>query len=189
VIDGTPLQVRDDGYGIRFYGATMAIGYDRFHDLITPQLRPRCRACSTARSPRSKPTARWRSSLRTSWATTNATRLWRYRATTQWPTPGGTVERLAQQNTCGVSCPTTPPTWRAAAPTACSHDSRGGGTALAKAVCCRHNRVDSRMQAGLAAPPRHSRHALPQSERYAGVSSALPSFRACLYRSVAFCGS
>ena len=38
VVGGTPVYVRDDGYGIRFYGTTMAIGYDWFHELITPQL-------------------------------------------------------------------------------------------------------------------------------------------------------
>ena len=38
VVDGTQIYVRDDGYGIRFYGATMAVGYDWFHELMTPQL-------------------------------------------------------------------------------------------------------------------------------------------------------
>jgi hypothetical protein len=38
VISGTPVYVRDDGYGIRFYGTTMAVGYDWFHELLTPQL-------------------------------------------------------------------------------------------------------------------------------------------------------
>jgi hypothetical protein len=38
VVDGTQLYIRDDGYGIRFYGTTMALGYDWFHELMTPQL-------------------------------------------------------------------------------------------------------------------------------------------------------
>jgi hypothetical protein len=39
IVDGsTPVYVRDDGYGIRFYGTTMGLGYDWFHDLLTPQL-------------------------------------------------------------------------------------------------------------------------------------------------------
>ncbi|HTS31427.1 MAG TPA: Ig-like domain-containing protein, partial [Bryobacteraceae bacterium] len=38
VVDGTQIYVRDDGYGIRFYGTTMAIAYDWFHELVTPQL-------------------------------------------------------------------------------------------------------------------------------------------------------
>ncbi|HLK67269.1 MAG TPA: Ig-like domain-containing protein [Bryobacteraceae bacterium] len=38
VISGTPIQDRDDGYGIRFYGVTMGMGYDWFHDLLTPAL-------------------------------------------------------------------------------------------------------------------------------------------------------
>jgi len=38
VVDGTQLYIRDDGYGIRFYGTTMALGYDWFHELVTPQL-------------------------------------------------------------------------------------------------------------------------------------------------------
>jgi hypothetical protein len=37
-IGGTPIQDRDNGYGIRFYGVTMGIGYDWFHDLLTPAL-------------------------------------------------------------------------------------------------------------------------------------------------------
>jgi hypothetical protein len=39
VVDGTPIVDRDDGYGIRFYGVTMSIGYDWFHDLLGPALR------------------------------------------------------------------------------------------------------------------------------------------------------
>ena len=35
---GVSIYVRDDGYGIRFYGTMMAIGYDWFHDLLTPAL-------------------------------------------------------------------------------------------------------------------------------------------------------
>ena len=38
VIDGTPIQDRDDGYGIRFYGFVMGVGYDWFHDLLSPAL-------------------------------------------------------------------------------------------------------------------------------------------------------
>ncbi len=38
MIDSTPVVDRDDGYGIRFYGVTMGIGYDWFHDLLTPAL-------------------------------------------------------------------------------------------------------------------------------------------------------
>ena len=38
MIGSTPIQDRDDGYGIRFYGVTMGIGYDWFHDLLTPAL-------------------------------------------------------------------------------------------------------------------------------------------------------
>ena len=38
VVDGTPIVDRDDGYGIRFYGVTMGIGYDWFHDLLGPAL-------------------------------------------------------------------------------------------------------------------------------------------------------
>jgi hypothetical protein len=37
-VGGFPLQDRDDGYGIRFYGTTMGIGYDWFHDALTPAL-------------------------------------------------------------------------------------------------------------------------------------------------------
>ena len=37
-IDSTPIQDRDDGYGIRFYGVTMGMGYDWFHELLTPAL-------------------------------------------------------------------------------------------------------------------------------------------------------
>src|SRR6185312_15142528 len=33
--------LRDDGYGIRFYGAGMALGYDWFHDALSPDLRGR----------------------------------------------------------------------------------------------------------------------------------------------------
>jgi hypothetical protein len=38
MIDSTPVVDRDDGYGIRFYGVTMGIGYDWFHDLLSPAL-------------------------------------------------------------------------------------------------------------------------------------------------------
>ena len=35
-IDGTPVWDRDDGYGIRNFGVAMGIGYDWFHDLMSP---------------------------------------------------------------------------------------------------------------------------------------------------------
>jgi hypothetical protein len=35
-IDGTPVWDRDDGYGIRNFGFAMGVGYDWFHDLMTP---------------------------------------------------------------------------------------------------------------------------------------------------------
>jgi hypothetical protein len=35
IIDGNPIYSRDDGYGIRFYGTTMGIGYDWFHEFLT----------------------------------------------------------------------------------------------------------------------------------------------------------
>jgi hypothetical protein len=34
-LDGTPIWDRDDGYGIRYYGFVMGIGYDWFHSLLT----------------------------------------------------------------------------------------------------------------------------------------------------------
>jgi hypothetical protein len=35
IIDGNPIYSRDDGFGIRFYGTTMGIGYDWFHEFLT----------------------------------------------------------------------------------------------------------------------------------------------------------
>jgi hypothetical protein len=34
LVGGNPIQKRDSGYGIRFYGVTLGIGYDWFHDLM-----------------------------------------------------------------------------------------------------------------------------------------------------------
>ncbi len=34
--DGADVSLRDSGYGIRFFGVGMGIGYDWFHDLMTP---------------------------------------------------------------------------------------------------------------------------------------------------------
>jgi hypothetical protein len=36
MVDGAPVWDRDSGYGIRNYGFAMGIGYDWFHDLMTP---------------------------------------------------------------------------------------------------------------------------------------------------------
>jgi hypothetical protein len=35
VLSGTPIWDRDDGYGIRYYGFIMGLGYDWFHSLLT----------------------------------------------------------------------------------------------------------------------------------------------------------
>src|SRR5712691_559653 len=35
LVGGNPIQNRDSGYGIRFYGVAMGIGYDWFHDLMS----------------------------------------------------------------------------------------------------------------------------------------------------------
>jgi hypothetical protein len=34
LVGGSPIQNRDSGYGIRFYGGALGIGYDWFHDLM-----------------------------------------------------------------------------------------------------------------------------------------------------------
>src|SRR5262249_11563685 len=36
IVDGRPVWDRDSGYGIRNFGVAMGIGYDWFHDLMTP---------------------------------------------------------------------------------------------------------------------------------------------------------